>query len=80
MIFVICLTQPPKNLSLFNNKYYKQLNDVAMGSLLGPALANIFICNFESKWLRDRPNDFKPVFYRCYVDDTFALFSSCRKI
>ena len=47
-----------------------------MGSLLGPALANIFICSFESKWLRDCPNDFKPVFYRCYVDGIFSLFSS----
>ena len=35
----------------FNNKYYKQLNGVAMGSPLGPALANSFMCNFESKWL-----------------------------
>ena len=47
-----------------------------MGSPLGPALANIFMCSFESKWLRDCPNGFKPVFYRRYVDDIFALFSS----
>ena len=46
-----------------------------MGSPLGPALANIFMCSFESIWLRDCPNDFKHVFYRCYVDDIFALFS-----
>ena len=47
-----------------------------MGSPLGPALANIFMCSFESKWLRDCLNDFKPVFYRRYVDDIFVLFSS----
>ena len=47
---------------LFNNKYYKQVDGVAMGSPLGPALANIFMCSFESIWLRDCPNDFKPVF------------------
>ena len=50
----------------FNKKYYKQVDGVAKGSLLGPALANIFICSFENK----------PVFYRRYVDDIFALFSS----
>ena len=32
--------------------------------------------SFESNWFRDCPNDFKPVFYRRYVDDIFALFSS----
>ena len=43
---------------------------------MGPPLANIFMCSLESKWLRDCPNDFKPVFYRRYVNDIFALFSS----
>ena len=48
-----------------------------MGSSpLGPALASIFMCSFKSKWLRNCPNDFKPVFYRRYVDDIFVLFSS----
>ena len=61
---------------MFNNKYYKQVDGVAMGSPLGPALANIFMCSFESKWLRDCPNDFKPMFYRCYIYDIFVLFSS----
>ena len=61
---------------MFNNKYYKQVNGVAMGSPLSPALANIFMCSFESKWFRDYPNGFNPVFYRRYVDDIFALFSS----
>ena len=32
-----------------------------MGPLLGPTLANIFKCSFESEWLQDFPNDFKPV-------------------
>ena len=47
-----------------------------MGSPLGPDLANIFIHSFESKWLQDCPNDFKPAFYTRYVNDMFTLFSS----
>ena len=34
---------------MFNNKYYKQVDDVAMGSPLSPVSANIFMCSFESK-------------------------------
>ena len=48
---------------MFHYKYYKQVDGVAMRSPLGPALANIFMCSFENKWLQDCPNDFKPVFY-----------------
>ena len=47
---------------LFNDKYCKQVDGVAMGSPLGPTIANIFMCSFESIWLRDYPNNFKPVF------------------
>ena len=53
-----------ERLFMFNTKYYKQVDGVAMGSLLSPALANIFMCSFESKWVRDCPNGFNPVFYR----------------
>ena len=65
-----------KSFFMFNNKFYKQIDGVAMGSPLGPALANIFMCSFENKWLKDCPHSLKPVFYRRYVDDIFVLFSS----
>ena len=60
---------------MFNSKYYKQVDSAAMESPLGLALANIFICSFESKWLRDCPNDLRPMFFRCYIDEIFVLFS-----
>ena len=55
---------------------YKQVDGVAMGSPLGPTLANVFMCHMEKKWLSQCPEDFKPVMYKRYVDDTFLLFKS----
>ena len=64
------------NLILFNGKYYIQTDGVAMGSPLGPTFANIFLCYWEEIWLNKCPPQFKPLYYRRYVDDTFLLFSS----
>ena len=60
----------------FVGKIYKQTDGVAMGSPLGPSLANALLCFHEQIWLNDCPEDFKPVYYRRYVDDIFALFRS----
>lgn len=64
------------NLILFNGKYYIQIDGVAMGSPLGPTLANVFLCYWEEIWLDKCPTQFRPLYYRRYVDDTFLLFSS----
>ena len=53
---------------------------IAMRSNLGPSLANIFLCQYETKWLNDCPLEFKPSFYRRYIDDTFLLFKSASHI
>ena len=57
----------------FNNQMYKQLDGVAMGSPLGPALANIFVGFHESRLFN---NTVKPCVYFRFVDDTFAIFGS----
>ena len=36
---------------LFNGTYYEQVDGVAMGSPLGPTLANIFLCHWEEIWI-----------------------------
>lgn len=36
---------------IFYGQYYDQIDGVAMGSPLGPVLANIFMCHFEESWL-----------------------------
>ena len=64
-----------KNL-VFNGQLYKQVDGVAMGSRLGPTLANTFLVHFEKNWLRNCPSDFKPHYYRRYVGDIFVLFTS----
>ena len=54
--------------------FYTQVDGVAMGSPLGPSLANAFLCHHETKWLNDCTENFKPVFYKRYEEDIFALF------
>ena len=61
---------------LFDNTYYQQIDGVAMGSPLGPTLANIFLGYHEIRWLTHCPPEFKPTYYRRYVDDIFLLFEN----
>ena len=61
---------------IVDNKLYKQIDGVAMGSPLGPTLATAFLCHFEKNWLNECPSQFKPVVYKRYVDDIFVLFKS----
>ena len=59
---------------LFDGKYYDQIDGAVMGSPLGPALANIFICDFGEKWLVNAK--ISPSFWNRYVDDTFTVFNN----
>ena len=59
---------------MFNDKLFKQIEGLGMGLPLGPSFANIFMSYYEQQWLDDCPVDFKPAFYRRYMDDTFLLF------
>ena len=63
-------------LFLFDDVYYTQIDGVAMGSPLGPTLANAFMCYHENIWLDQCPMEFKPKFYKRYVDDIFVLFDN----
>ena len=56
--------------------FINKLIGVAMGSPLGPSLASTFLAHYEQIWLNDCPNEFKPVYYKRYVDDIFVLFRS----
>ena len=49
---------------------YEQTDGVAMGSPLGPLLANVFMSHIEESLERE---DKLPAFYRRYVDDTLTI-------
>ena len=59
---------------IFNGVYYSQIDGVAMGSPLGPTLTNLFLTYHELNWLNECPVQFKPKFFRRYVDHIFLLF------
>ena len=54
----------------FDDVIYKQVDGVAMGSPLGPVLANIFVGYCESKF----EAEVWPLLYNRFVDDTFCIF------
>ena len=64
---------------IFNHVLYKQQDGLAMGSPLGPTMANVLLF-YEIKWLEQCPKEFKPVFYRRYVHGIFVLFESAEHL
>ena len=58
---------------IFNDIMHGQIDGVAMGSPLGPSLANIFVGYYESKLFQTTS---KPEMYYRYMDDTFVVFSN----
>ena len=52
---------------------YQQTDGEAMGSTLGPLMANVFMCHLEEKLTRD---GMMPSLYQRYVDDTLARMPS----
>nr|VZI16343.1 unnamed protein product [Spirometra erinaceieuropaei] len=56
---------------LFDNQLYRQVDGVAMGSPLGPLLADVFMGKLEKFQLSEQINKLKH--YGRYVDDIFAI-------
>ena len=65
---------------IFNDVLYKQKDGVAMRSPLGPTMAKVFLLFYEVKWFEQCSKEFKPVFYRRYVNDIFVLFESAEHL
>ena len=58
----------------FNTGLSKQIEGLSLGNPAAPALANVFMCNLEEKLLDECPQNFKPICYKRYLDDTFVVF------
>ena len=48
---------------IFDGTLYKQIDGVAMGSPLGPTLANAFLVYHEKNWLEHCPLEYRPLYY-----------------
>ncbi|XP_046387256.1 uncharacterized protein LOC124156642 [Ischnura elegans] len=57
---------------LYQGKFYEQKEGVPMGSPLSPAIANLFIEDFEERALESAP--LHPKHFFGYVDDTFIVW------
>ena len=54
----------------FEGSLYEQTDGVAMGSPIGPLMANAFMCSIEDR-LQDQGK--LPEFYKRYVDNTLSI-------
>jgi hypothetical protein len=57
------------NIFSFSNKYFKQIKGIAMGTICGPTIANLYLSNLEKYWLTIT----KPIFYVRFIDDIFVI-------
>ena len=63
----------------FNSKIYVQMDGTAMGSPLGPVLANFYLSYIEDNRI-DFESESCPLFYARYVDDIFCIFNCKDKV
>ena len=62
-----------KTIFSFNDILYKQIDGVAMGSILGPLLSNIIMADLETTVIQPLISSNIIKFYGRYVDDTLVL-------
>ena len=53
---------------------------MAIGSPIGPTLANAFLVYHEKSWLEHCPLEYRPLHYRRYLDDILVLFNSAEHL
>ena len=74
-IFTKLLKFATSGMFMYKNSLFKQIDGVAMGSPLGPSIANFFLGHLEENKLFS-VTDINPKLYVRYVDDIFAVFGN----
>ena len=59
---------------MFNSKNYMQIRGCAMGSICAPSYANIFMAEFEKKYIYPNIQNKSKMFLR-YIDDIFMIWT-----
>ena len=62
---------------VFQGRHCEQLEGAAMGSLISPIVANLYVEEFEAKALSTSPHT--PSLWKRFVDDTFLIIKSTHK-
>ena len=60
----------------FDNRYFQQINDVAMGTKMGPSYANLFV-GFVEEQIFERYSGPKPELFGRYIDDFIGATCNC---
>ena len=63
---------------VFNSKFYLQIKGCAMGTICAPAYANIFMAEFEQKYVYPLIKGKQILFLR-YIDDIFTVWTKFEK-
>ena len=63
---------------VFNSNFYLQIKGCAMGTICAPAYANIFMAEFEQKYIYPLIKDKSILFFR-YIGDTFMVLTKSEK-
>ena len=63
---------------VFNSKFYLQIKGCTMGTICAPAYANIFMTEFEQKYVYPLIKD-KSILFLRYIDDIFMVWTKSEK-
>ena len=59
-------------------KYF--VRGYAMGSPLGPSMANALLAHHKQNWLESCPLEYRPLYYRRFADGIIVLFKSSDQV